>query len=236
MLKPTPGAKPLAPAPPDSPHGPLAPRLRRDGLRLDLVVPPKIDWTRLSPRAHHRSGEQRTGVPAGQGGFHRVSAGRGVRAVRSGRRSRAMGSSGRGAAPQSAAWPRRPRRTSDRGYPSRRYGRRLRIELIMAQLPQILVMHDASDGSQVGSCSGEPPHGNQYLSWVRTLTTTAWARAALDDHHGGGPGPTRYQMCGIRVHRTGLPIAPYTTSVDANGWAQADVPQRGPIHSGHDNR
>ena len=51
---------------------------------------------------------------------------------------------------------------------------------------------------------------------VRTLTTTAWARAALDDHHGGGRGPTRHQMCGIRVHRTGLPITPYTTSVDAD--------------------
>jgi len=38
-------------------------------------------------------------------------------------------------------------------------------ELIAAQLPQVLVMHDASDGSQVGSCSREPPRGNQYLSW-----------------------------------------------------------------------
>ncbi len=37
-------------------------------------------------------------------------------------------------------------------------------ELIAAQLPQVLVMHDASDGSQMGSCSGEPPRGNQDLS------------------------------------------------------------------------
>ena len=59
------------------------------------------------------------------------------------------------------------------------------VEIIAAQLPQVLVMHDASDGSQVGSCSGEPPRGNQYFSWVRTLTTTAWARAALDDQCGG---------------------------------------------------
>jgi len=36
-------------------------------------------------------------------------------------------------------------------------------ELIAAQLPQVLVAHDASDGSQVGFCSGEPPRGNQYL-------------------------------------------------------------------------
>ena len=37
-------------------------------------------------------------------------------------------------------------------------------ELIAAQLPQVLVMHDARDGSQVGSCSREPPRGNQHLS------------------------------------------------------------------------
>ena len=34
------------------------------------VVPPKIDWARLSPRAHNRGGEQPTGVPAGQAGLH----------------------------------------------------------------------------------------------------------------------------------------------------------------------
>ena len=37
-------------------------------------------------------------------------------------------------------------------------------ELTAAQLPQVLTMHDASDGSQMGSCSREPPRGNQYLS------------------------------------------------------------------------
>jgi hypothetical protein len=37
-------------------------------------------------------------------------------------------------------------------------------ELITAQLPQVLVMHDASDSSQVGPCSREPPRGNQDLS------------------------------------------------------------------------
>ena len=36
-------------------------------------------------------------------------------------------------------------------------------ELIAAQLPQVLVMHDPSHGSQMGSCSHEPPRGNQYL-------------------------------------------------------------------------
>jgi hypothetical protein len=36
-------------------------------------------------------------------------------------------------------------------------------ELIAAP-PQVLVMHDARDGSQMGSCSGEPPRGNQDFS------------------------------------------------------------------------
>ena len=36
-------------------------------------------------------------------------------------------------------------------------------ELIAAQPPQVLGMHDASDSSQMGSCSREPPRGNQYL-------------------------------------------------------------------------
>ena len=46
-------------------------------------------------------------------------------------------------------------------------------ELIAAQLPQVLLMHDASDGSQMRSCSREPPRGDQYLSRGKTLTTTA---------------------------------------------------------------
>ena len=37
-------------------------------------------------------------------------------------------------------------------------------ELLAAQLPQILAMRDASDGNQVRSCPREPPRGNQYLA------------------------------------------------------------------------
>jgi hypothetical protein len=40
---------------------------------------------------------------------------------------------------------------------------RTSIELIAAQPPQVLAMRDASDGSQMRSCSGEPPRGNQDL-------------------------------------------------------------------------
>jgi hypothetical protein len=51
--------------------------------------------------------------------------------------------------------------TSGRGYPSRRCGRR--FELIVAQLPQILLMHDPSHGSQVRPCSRQSPRGDQDL-------------------------------------------------------------------------
>jgi hypothetical protein len=36
-------------------------------------------------------------------------------------------------------------------------------ELIPAQLPWLLVMHDASNGSQVGPCPRKPPCRDQYL-------------------------------------------------------------------------
>ena len=36
-------------------------------------------------------------------------------------------------------------------------------ELIAAQLPQVILMHDASHGSQVRSCSREPPRGDQHF-------------------------------------------------------------------------
>ena len=42
-------------------------------------------------------------------------------------------------------------------------------ELIEAQLPLVLLMHDASQSSQAGSCSGEPPRGNQGLSWGQNV-------------------------------------------------------------------
>ena len=36
-------------------------------------------------------------------------------------------------------------------------------ELTAAQLPQIFMTHDPGDGSQVRSCSREPPDGDQYV-------------------------------------------------------------------------
>ncbi|MGH3265993.1 MAG: hypothetical protein ACRDNS_28830, partial [Trebonia sp.] len=51
-------------------------------------------------------------------------------------------------------------------------------ELIAAQPPRVLVMHDPGHGSQVQSCSREPPRAAISTSvGVRTLTTTAWALA-----------------------------------------------------------
>jgi len=75
-----------------------------------------------------------------------------------------MGSSRRVAAPRSAAWPDDHAEPATADIPAA--GADLdSSELIAAQLPQVFVMHDASHGSQVGSCSGEPSRGNQYLGW-----------------------------------------------------------------------
>jgi hypothetical protein len=46
-------------------------------------------------------------------------------------------------------------------------------------------MHDARESSQLGSCPCEAPRAIRISAGVRTLTTTAWARAALDDNRGG---------------------------------------------------
>jgi hypothetical protein len=135
-----------------------------DDLRLDLGAA-EARRDAAEPQNSQPPGESSALVsPPVTAGFHRVSASRGVRPVRAGRRSPARGSSDRAATPRAAAWPRRRRRTSGRGYPSRRCGRRLTGELIAAKLPQVLGVHDASDGGQVGSCSGQPARGNQDLS------------------------------------------------------------------------
>jgi hypothetical protein len=85
--------------------------------RLDAAEPPELT---IVPE---NSGVVLSPVKAG---LLLVGLSHGVRGVRSGRRSRARGSSRRVAAPRAAAWPRRRRRTSGRGYPSRHCGRRLR--------------------------------------------------------------------------------------------------------------
>jgi len=122
------------------------------------VVPPKIDWTRLSSRTY-RVGEQRTCARAGQAGLYLVSANRGACAVRSGRRSRAMESS--------RAWqvPGPRRGPDDDAEPAAADVPAVHTdvdsgELIVAQLPQVVVMRDAGHGRQVRSCSGELPRGN----------------------------------------------------------------------------
>jgi hypothetical protein len=139
------------------------PRLRAMISFWISVVPPKIDGTRLSrqsSRSWRRVADSFSG--RSKAGLHLVDASRGVRAARSGRRSPSRGSSGRVAAPRAAAWLRRRHRTSGPDIPA--------VDadidsgdLIAAQLPQVLAMHDASDGSQVRSCSREPPRGDQYL-------------------------------------------------------------------------
>jgi hypothetical protein len=91
-----------------------------------------------------------------------ISAHRGVRAVRSGRRYPPWD---RLTAPQ---LPEPRRGLDDHAEPAAADIPALNAdvdsgELIAAQLPQLLVMHDPSDGSQIGPCSRKPPRRYQYL-------------------------------------------------------------------------
>ena len=52
-------------------------------------------------------------------------------------------------------------------------------EFIAAQLPQVLLSYDASHGSQVRSCSGEPSRGDQDLGRGQDAVSAA-AHTALD--------------------------------------------------------
>ena len=129
------------------------------------VVPPTIDWTRLSPqssqswrRAADWCSRRSRRVPSGQRGPRRSPGAIWAAITRHGIVSPRAQLPGPRRGPDDDAEPAAADIPAvdtdvDSG------------ELIAAQLPQVLVMHDASDGSQVGSCSREPPRGNQYLSW-----------------------------------------------------------------------
>jgi hypothetical protein len=85
-----------------------------------------------------------------------ISASRGVRAVRSSLRSRAVESSRRAARPEPQHG------LDDYAKPAAADIPAIGVdvdsgELSVAQLSQVLAMHDASDGGQVGSCSRKPP-------------------------------------------------------------------------------
>ena len=58
-------------------------------------------------------------------------------------------------------------------------------ELIAAQPPHVLGMHDASHGRQMDRTPASRRAAIRTSAGVRTLTTTAWAHAGLDDHRGG---------------------------------------------------
>jgi hypothetical protein len=157
------------------------------------VVPPKTGQTRLNRQSQPYAGEHWTSAPRVKAGQHLVSGSHGVQAAQAGPRSPARESSRHAATPRAAGWPRPPRRTSGRGYPSHRCGRRLTGELIAAQLPQVLAMHDPGHGSQVRPRSREPSRGNQDLGRGQ--------HAHHQHEHGrhpmttaaAGPSPTRRQ-------------------------------------------
>jgi hypothetical protein len=129
------------------------------------VVPPKIDRTLLSRQSHNRAGEHRGSALAGP--RPELSSGQ-----REPRRPRdviwaAITRQGIGLAAPQLPEPRRGR--DDRAEPAAAdipaVGADVDSgELIAAQLPQMLLMHDPSNGNQVRSCSREPARRNQYLS------------------------------------------------------------------------
>ena len=120
-------------------------------------------------------------LPPVKSGLPLVSASHGVRAVRSGWRSSARGSSGRVAAPRAAAWRRRRRRTSGRGYPSRRCGRRFRSSSRQSCHRSSRCAMPAT-AARCGRAPASRRAAIRTSAGVSTLTTTAWARAAPDGH------------------------------------------------------
>jgi hypothetical protein len=130
------------------------------------VVPPKIDWTRPSPGqalgTHNRGGGRGLGVPVCQSG--RIWSARAAAFAccdKSGDpapwdRLAALQLPGPGRGPDDDSEPAATDVPAvDADVESG--------ELIAAQLPQVLVMHDGGEDSQMGLWSGEPSRGNQDL-------------------------------------------------------------------------
>ena len=150
-------------------HGIVKAQARRPVTSLAMIVfmisevPPKIDWTRLSRQSQHRAGEHRTRCSAGQG---RATSGQ-----REPRRSRGASLGGDHAPGDRLAASQLPesrRGPDDHAEPAAADIPAIDAdvdsgELIAAQLPQILAMHDPGHGSQVRSRSRQPPRGNQDL-------------------------------------------------------------------------
>ena len=185
MLKPTPGAKPLAPAPPDSPRDPLAPRQRAMISFWISVVPPKLDWTRLICQSSTFAAESNGLV------FPPVKAG----STRSARAAAfARGDLGGDYPP----WD----RLAELQLPEPRRGPDNHAEPAAADIPAAGADVDSVVSSPRRSCHrssrctmpataarwGRAPASRRAAistsAAVRTLTTPAWARAALDDHRG----------------------------------------------------
>ena len=129
------------------------------------VVPPKIDRTLLSRQSRNRAGEHRASAlaqprPEPSSGQREPRRSRGViwaAITRQGIISPRRNSPSRGVA--ATTTPNQRPRISQPSDADVNSG-----ELIAAQLPQVLLVHDGSNGNQVGPGSCEPPRGNQHLS------------------------------------------------------------------------
>jgi hypothetical protein len=125
------------------------------------VVLPKIDWTRLRPPGLTSAADWRSRwsrrAPSGQREPRRSPGAIWAAITRQWIVSPRRDSPSRGVAPTTT--PNQRPRISPAVDTNIESG-----ELSAAQPPQVLGMHDASESSQVGPCSREPPRGNQYLS------------------------------------------------------------------------
>ena len=127
------------------------------------VVPPKIDWTRLSSQSSQSWRRAADSCSAGHGSIWSALAA-----------AFALCDLGGDHSPgdRLAAWqfPEPRRGPDDDAEPAAADIPAIDAdvdsgELIAAQLPQVVVMHDPGHGSQVRSCSSEPPRGDQCLGW-----------------------------------------------------------------------
>ncbi len=158
---------------------------------------------------------------------------RGVRAVRSGWRSRATESSDRVPAPRAAAWPRRRRRTSGRGYPSRRRGRRLRCAHRgtaatgppdargQRQQRRAVVLPRAAarpSASRPGSGRSPRQHGHVWRSM-----TTATARPLSAGRHPVPDAPPRTRRAAQPGFRPGRRHGPPLPSTDRPQAADSNI-------------
>jgi hypothetical protein len=192
------------------------------------VVPPKLDWTRLS----RRSSQSCQG--AADWWFPPVKSGS-IWSARAAAFARCDLGGDHAPWDRLAAWqlPEPRRGPDDDAEPAAADVPAVDADVEPGKLiavPQVLVMNDASDGSQMRSCSRELSRGNQALSRGKNAHHNTMSTAALDDHCGEGRGRLRRAWCRLawRTHRCTPTGSPATRRPSAwrKAWAGVRAPGR----------